>query len=119
MANKHDEKLKADIQIAFARLIGPLAIMTALDSYKTKHDEIKKILNIVVKWGAQFELKQNLDFIKSDELLQLYEKIDNLNTEFLYSPSMGNESFLSDEISIWMWQLMELRKKLINRKDKQ
>ena len=98
MANKQDETLKADIQIAFSRLIGPLAIMAALDSYKTKHDEIKKILNIVVEWGAQFELKQNLDFIKSDELLQIYEKINDLNTEFLYSPNMGNESFLSNGI---------------------
>ena len=115
MNNNEKETTKNNIQIAFARLIGPLAIMSVLDSYKTKHEEIKKILNIIINWGAKFEIEQNLDFIKSDELLNVYEKINNLNTEFLYNPKLGNESFLSDEIVIWIWQIMELRKKLIER----
>lgn len=91
--------------------------MSALDSYKAKHDEIKKILDIIIKWGAKFEIEQNLDFIESDELLNVYERINNLNIEFLYSPKLGNESFLSDEIAIWIWQIMELRKELITEEE--
>lgn len=116
--NNNQEKITNNIQIAFARLIGPLAIMSVLDSYKTKRNEIKKLLDTIVNWGAKFELEQNLDFIKADELLNVYEEINNLNTEFLYNPKLGNESFLSDEIVIWMWQIMELRKKLIERNEK-
>lgn len=116
--NNNQEKITNNIQIAFARLIGPLAIMSVLDSYKTKRNEIKKLLDTIVNWGAKFELEQNLDFIKADELLNIYEEINNLNTEFLYNPKLGNESFLSDEIVIWMWQIMELRKKLIERNEK-
>lgn len=110
MNNKLGEKAKNDIQIAFARLIGPLTIMNVLDSYKSKHNEIKKLLNIIVCWGAKFELEENLDFIKNDELLNVYERINNLNTEFLYNPRLGNECFLSDEIAIWIRQLVELKK---------
>ena len=116
--NNNQEKITNNIQIAFARLIGTLAIMSVLDSYKTKRNEIKKLLDTIVNWGAKFELEQNLDFIKADELLNVYEEINNLNTEFLYNPKLGNESFLSDEIVIWMWQIMELRKKLIERNEK-
>lgn len=116
--NNNQEKITNNIQIAFSRLIGPLAIMSVLDSYKTKRNEIKKLLDTIVNWGAKFELEQNLDFIKADELLNVYEEINNLNTEFLYNPKLGNESFLSDEIVIWMWQIMELRKKLIERNEK-
>lgn len=116
--NNNQEKITNNIQIAFARLIGPLAIMSVLDSYKTKRNEIKKLLDTIVNWGAKFELEQNLDFIKADELLNVYEEINNLNTEFLYNPKLGNESFLNDEIVIWMWQIMELRKKLIERNEK-
>ena len=116
--NNNQEKITNNIQIAFARLIGPLAIMSVLDSYKTKRNEIKKLLDTIVNWGAKFELEQNLDFIKADELLNVYEEINNLNTEFLYNPKLGNESFLSDEIVIWMWQIMELRKELIERNEK-
>ncbi len=118
MNKKQEENVKNNIQIAFSRLIGPLTIMSVLDSYKSKHDEIKQLLNIIIKWGAQFELEQNLDFIKSGELLNVYERINDLNTEFLYNPNLGNESFLSDEIVIWIWQIIELRKDLINKKDK-
>ena len=117
MDSNQEETIKNSIQIAFARLIGPLTIMSALDSYKAKHDEIKKILDIIIKWGAKFEIEQNLDFIESDELLNVYERINNLNIEFLYSPKLGNESFLSDEIAIWIWQIMELRKELITEEE--
>ena len=84
--------------------------MAVLNSYKSKHNEIKKLLNIIVCWGAKFELEENLDFIKNDELLNVYERINNLNTEFLYNPRLGNECFLSDEIAIWIRQLVELKK---------
>lgn len=111
-------KLIAEIEIAFARLIGPLSIMGALDSYNEAYDEIKELLNIIVEWGAKFEKQQNLFFINPEELLDVYNRLDNLKDQFLFNPNLGNENELSDEIVIWMWELMLLRKKQIERDDK-
>lgn len=111
-------KLIAEIEIAFARLIGPLSIMGVLDSYNEAYDEIKELLNIIVEWGAKFEKQQNLFFINPEELLDVYNRLDNLKDQFLFNPNLGNENELSDEIVIWMWELMLLRKKQIEIDDK-
>ena len=55
--NRQKELYKSvcDIKIAFYRLIGPLSIMSILDSYKEAHFEIKELLDIITSWAAQFE----------------------------------------------------------------
>lgn len=110
-------KLKCDIEIAFARLIGPLSIMSVLNSYKEDSQEIKEILNIVINWGACFQEKNDLTFITSEKLLDIYYKLESLKDKYLYNDKIGDESELSDEITIWMWELMELRKKSIELED--
>lgn len=84
-----------------------------LDSYNEEHQEIKKLLKIVVDWGANFQEKGNLNFITSDELLNIYNRLENIKDKYLYNDKIGNESELSDEIVIWMWEIMRLRKILI------
>lgn len=111
--NKKKYKVQSDIEVAFARLIGPLAIISVLDSYNEEHQEIKKLLKIVVDWGANFQEKGNLNFITSTELLNIYNRLENIKDKYLYNDKIGNESELSDEIVIWMWEIMRLRKILI------
>lgn len=110
-------KLKCDIEIAFARLIGPLSIMSVLNSYKEDFQEIKKILDIVINWGAVFQEENSLNFITSEKLLNIYYKLDSLKDKYLYDDKIGDESELSDEVTIWMWELMKLRKKSIELED--
>lgn len=108
-----ESNIRGEIDIAFARLIGPLAIMNELKSYESSHDEIHDLLNIVIKWGAKFQSVQNLAFIDSDLLLSVYNRLDALKDKFLFDTNLGFESELSDEIVIWMYELMVLRKKQI------
>ena len=111
--NKKKYKVQSDVEVAFARLIGPLAIISVLDSYNEEHQEIKKLLKIVVDQGANFQEKGNLNFITSTELLNIYNRLENIKDKYLYNDKIGNESELSDEIVIWMWEIMRLRKILI------
>jgi len=114
--NKKDRetlKIKSDIEVAFSRIIGPLVIMKTLDSYQEEHKEIQELLNIIAKWGAEFQIKENLNFISREELLDVYYRLDKLKERFLFDTTLGNENELSDEIVIWMWEIMELRKKQI------
>ena len=102
-----------EIDVAFARLIVPLATMGVLDIFKEDHEEIKKILDIVVKWSAEFQLKRTLSFISRENLLDVYERIEKLKDKYVYDVSLGDDNELSDRISIWMWEIMLLRKKQI------
>ena len=110
-----DSYIRGKIDIAFARLIGPLAIMNELKSYESSHEEIHNLLDIVTKWGAKFQDVQNLSFIKSDEILAVYNRLDALKDKFLFDANLGLENELSDEVVIWIYELMELRKIQIER----
>ena len=101
------------IDIAFARLIGPLAIMNELKTYESSKEEIHNLLDIITKWGAKFQNTQNLSFIGSEEILNVYNRLDALKDKFLFDTNLGYENELSDEIVIWIYELMELRKKQI------
>lgn len=111
-----DSDIRGKIDIAFFRLIGPLAIMNKLKSYESAHEEIRILLDIVTKWGAKFQSVQNLSFIKSDEILDVYNRLDALKDKFLFDINLGFENELSDETVIWIYELMELRKIQIERK---
>ena len=110
-----DSYIRGKIDIAFARLIGPLAIMNELKSYESSHEEIHNLLDIVIKWGTKFQSVQNLAFIKSDEILAVYNRLDALKDKFLFDANLGLENELSDEVVIWIYELMELRKIQIER----
>ena len=106
----NNSDIRGKIDIAFFRLIGPLVIMNELKSYESSHEEIHALLNIVTKWGAKFQSVQNLSFINSAEILDVYNRLDALKDKFLFDANLGLENELSDEIVIWIYELMKLRK---------
>ena len=105
-----------EVEIAFARLIGPLATVTGLESYKEGHEDYQKLLDIIIKWSADYMITRKLSLIHHEELLDVYYKLDGLQTKWLYDDNLGKESELADEIVIWMWEIMELRKLEIEKK---
>ena len=116
--NLNNSYIRGKIDIAFTRLIGALAIMNKHKSYENSQKEIQDLLDTITTWGAEFQNIQNLSFINSNKLLNVYNRLDKLKDIYLYNPNLGFESELSDEIVIWMYELMELRKTLIERETK-
>lgn len=108
--NLKESDIRGKIDIAFFRIIGPLSIMNELKSYESSQEEIHALLDIVIKWGAKFQSTQNLSFINSDEMLDVYNRLDALKDKFLFDTNLGFENELSDEVVIWIYELMELRK---------
>ena len=106
MSKKEMYAVESEIEVAFARLIGPLAIM----------NELLDLFHVIVKWGTRFQIEKNLDFITPNEIIEIYNRMDKIKEDYLYDNTPGNE--LSDEIVIWMYEIMKLRKKLIEMKEK-
>lgn len=102
-----------EIQMAFNRLIGPIAIMSKLDSYKKDRKELTDLLDIISNWAAQFQLHPNLSFISREELLNVYSRLDEIKDKYLYDKLIGDVGEISDKAVIWMWEIMTLRKKQI------
>lgn len=94
----------------FNNLIKYLTAITMLESYKKSHDEYKEVLSIVYKWSVDYEQKRNLSLIHHLELLNIYNKLDELKGKWLFEPNMGEESELSDTVIIWLGIIMDLRK---------
>ena len=109
---------KREIEIAFARLIGPLATITVLETYKEGHKEYKELLPIILKWSADYMVTRKLSLIHHEELLNVYNKLENLKSNWLFDTNLGEESELADEVVIWMWEVMELRKSEIEKEGK-
>ncbi len=114
MSKKEMYAVECEIEVAFARLIGPLAIMNELETYKNIHEEPLDLFHVIVKWGTRFQIEKNLDFITPNEIIEIYNRMDKIKEDYLYDNTPGNE--LSDEIVIWMYEIMQLRKKLIEMK---
>ena len=109
---------KREVEIAFARLIGPLATVTGIESYKEAHEEYKELLDIIIKWSADYMITRKLSLIHHKELLDVYNRLEDLRGKWLFDDNLGEESELADEIIIWMWEVMELRKLEIEKKGK-
>lgn len=116
MSKKEMYAVECEIEVDFARLIGPLAIMNELETYKNIHEELLDLFHVIVKWGTRFQTEKNLDFITPNEIIEIYNRMDKIKEDYLYDNTPGNE--LSDEIVIWMYEIMKLRKKLIEMKEK-
>ena len=89
--------------------------MAELKSYKIYYIDIHIFLNIIAGCWARLLNDRNLFFIEPEELLDVYYRLDALKDKHLCDPNIGNESELSDEVVIWMYELMVLRKKQIER----
>lgn len=116
--NKKENTIIAQIEVAFARIIGPLSIMNIMDQFKDKHEDISELLETIVNWAAKFQLKKDLTFVTNEEMLSVYEQCDELKDKYLFDKNLGDESELTDEIVIWFWELMSLRKSQIEGRDK-
>lgn len=99
-----------NIRLAFDRILGPLATATSYEKFKEKQKNYADILLTVIKWSVEFENKKTLVYIDHNEILDVYDKLKELNDEFVCEV----ESEISDQIVIWFWSLMVLRKKQID-----
>lgn len=113
---KYDNS-KENVEVAFARLIGPLATITALESYKAAHKDYKDLLSFIINWSANYMITRKLSLIDHIELLDVYNKLEDLKTKWLFDTSLGEESELADEVVIWIWEIMELRKLEIDKRE--
>ena len=101
-------KLISKIENAFTKLIGSLTIMSKLKHYKKDENEIKSILETIINWCVLFEEKHELSFIDRDNLLKIYNRIEDMSDKYVYDEKISDD--LADEIRIWILELMELRK---------
>ena len=109
------KKTISEIENTFDKLITSLEEMNNSSIFKEEHKDINDILNTIIKWNKEFQTKKTLAFIKKEELLDIYNRIEKIKDKYIYDVSLGDDEELSDEASIWMWELMLLRKKQIER----
>ncbi len=113
---EHDVlQLATQIEIAFHNLIDTLVAMTKHDCYVPDGEVLNNLLKVVLKWHKNFQVQRKLSFISREELLEVYNQFEDLKEKYLYDSSLGDEAELSDKAVIWMWELMLLRKKQIER----
>ena len=108
--NKNEyEKIKE----CFFNIIGYITMILQYDSYSEAHDDYQKVLDKITEMLILYEEKRNIALINEKELLYLYNKLDTLQTEYICNKNLGNESELSDYVVNWMWNLMYIRKTII------
>lgn len=113
MEQMDNMQLVSQIEISLHNLIDILGIMSKHDSYMPDREILNHLLNVVLKWKKKFQVQRKLSFISREELLEVYNKLEDLKEKYLYDSSFGDEVELSDKAVIWMWELMLLRKKQI------
>lgn len=116
--NAGDKKKIKDIgkEIAdtFSKIKNVIKEMFSYQSYNEAYKELNYLLTVFTLWEKTFKKTGTLDFITPKELLDIYYKIEDIKDRYLYNSSIGNEGELSDCLSIWMWNLMVLRKDIID-----
>ena len=116
---QHDdtEPIYANINESFVKLMGYITYILKFDSYKESYSEYSDILSTITMWAVNFEKSRDLSFISSTELTEIYKRIENLQTKHICNDNMGSESEFSDYVVNWMWHLMVLNKKNIEKKE--
>lgn len=116
--NAEDKKKFKDIgkEIAdtFSKIKNVIKEMFSYQSYNEAYKELNYLLTVFTLWEKTFKKTGTLDFITPKELLDIYHEIEDIKDRYLYNSSIGNEGELSDYLSIWMWNLMVLRKDIID-----
>lgn len=105
-----------NIKECFFYIIGYINMILQYQSYNESFDEYRNILLIVTKWMINYEESRDISLINHVELLEIYKKLDNLQTKYTCNVNMGKESELSDYVLNWMWDLMYLRKSYIENR---
>ena len=85
-----------NISNLFVRLIGYLNLILHFEAYYEDYKDYSEILNFINIWAVQYERQRNLKFINSDELVNIYEKADVLQTKYICNEKIGSESEFSD-----------------------
>ena len=116
MTKKELYKVECEIEVAFTRLIGTLAIMQELELYKDIRGELSNLFKTIVSWGAKFQIERNLNFITKEELINIHNRIDKIESHYVYLNYPGNETELSDEILIWFEEIFRLNNILTQAK---
>ncbi len=101
----------------FIHLIGYISMILNFKTYSKAFEEYKIIILKITEWATNYELNRNLTFIDQNEILEMYKKLNNLQTEFSCNDLMGSESELADYAVNWMWHLIILRKNYILKKE--
>ena len=116
--NVEDKKKFKDIgketADTFFKIKNVIKEMCSYQSYNNAYEELNDFLTLFTLWEKNFEKTGTLDFITPKELLNIYYEIEDIKDRYLYNSSIGNEGELSDYLSIWMWNLMVLRKDIID-----
>lgn len=102
----------------FVRLIGYLNLILQFDTYQDNYKDYKEILDYINKWAIQYEKERNLNFINSNDLINIYEKADELQTKYICNEKMGSESEFSDFVLNLLWDLRIIYKKNIEGDEK-
>lgn len=108
----------SDILDTFVNLIGYLKIITNFDSFSESKIKYENILETVTNWMTKYEKKRSLSFIDHNELSQLYENLNDLQTKYICNDSMGSESKFSDYALNWMQHLITIVKNNYMRGEK-
>lgn len=90
--------------------------MQELVLYKDIRGELSNLFKIIVSWGAKFQIERNLNFITKKELINIHNKIDKIESRYVYLNYPGNETKLSDEILIWFEEIFRLNNILTQAK---
>lgn len=117
MSAEDKKKIKnigKEIENAFSKIKKVIKEMCSYKSYSKAYKELNYLLTVFTLWEKTFKKNGTLDFITPEELLDIYYKIEDIKDEYLYNSNIGTESELSDYLSIWMWELMVLRKNIID-----
>lgn len=116
--NAEDKKkfkdIGKEIVDTFSKIKNVIKEMCSYQSYNEAYKELNDLLTVFTLWEKTFKKTGTLDFITPKELLDIYYKIEDIKDRYLYNGSIGNEGELSDYLSIWMWNLMVLRKDIID-----
>lgn len=102
-----------DISNLFIRLIGYLNLILKFKSYQEDYDNYKEILDFINNWAVLYEKNRTLNFINNNDLINIYEKADDLQTKYICNNKMGSESEFSDYVVNLIWKLRIHYKKCI------
>ena len=95
----------------FVRLIGYINLILQFKSYQEDYDKYKEILSYINNWAVLYEKTRNLKFINNDDLVDIYEKADELQTKYICNDKMESESEFSDYVLNLLCDLRVVYKK--------
>ena len=107
-----------NISNLFVRLIGYLNLILHFDTYYEDYEEYSEILDFINIWAVQYERERNLKYINNNDLVNIYEKADVLQTKYICNEKMGSESEFSDYVLNLLWDLRIIYKKNIEGDEK-